>query len=382
MQFKDIQGHTHTKNLLIQTVKENRISHAQLFLGPEGCGKLALAIAYAQYIACPNRTETDSCGVCPQCQKYQKLVHPDLHFVYPVVKLKSGDSHPVSDNFIDSWRGFVLKRNYHRLDDWYDYIGSDNAQGAIFAQESQEIIRKLSLKTFESEYKVMISWMPEKMNETCANKLLKMIEEPPPKTLFVLVSENEEQILTTIRSRTQLIKINRPEDADIIASLRQEFPEADSVNIESAAMLAEGNYLAALDVMEQLHEGGEPPEFALFTTLMRESYSLKYDQIIKLSDNLSKLGREKQKQFFDYCQRMVRECFMLSSVDKSLVRMTPAEMNFAAKFARFIHPGNVAQISSLLSEACANIERNAYGKLVFTDVAIKLAGLLRMKSAL
>jgi DNA polymerase-3 subunit delta' len=176
-----------------------------------------------------------------------------------------------------------------------------------------------------------------------------------------------------------LIKINRPEDADIIASLRQEFPEADSVNIESAAMLAEGNYLAALDVMEQLHEGGEPPEFALFTTLMRESYSLKYDQIIKLSDNLSKLGREKQKQFFDYCQRMIRECFMLSSADKSLVRMTPAEMGFAQKFAQFVHIGNVAQISSLLSEACANIERNAYGKLVFTDVAIKLSSLLRMK---
>ena len=206
-----------------------------------------------------------------------------------------------------------------------------------------------------------------------------MIEEPPPKTLFLLVSENEEQILTTIRSRTQLIKINRPEDSDIIASLSNEFPEADAVNIQSAAMLAEGNYLAALDVMEQLHEGGEPPEFQLFTTLMRESYSLKYDQIIKLSDNLSKLGREKQKQFFDYCQRMIRECFMFSSADKSLVRMTPAEMGFAQKFAQFVHIGNVAQISSLLSEACANIERNAYGKLVFTDLAIKMSSQLRMK---
>ncbi|MBO4772487.1 MAG: DNA polymerase III subunit delta [Bacteroidales bacterium] len=381
MQFKDIQGHEQTKSRLIQTVKENRISHAQLFLGPEGCGKLALAIAYAQYISCPERTETDSCGVCPQCQKYQKLIHPDLHFVYPVVKLKTGDTHPVSDNFIDSWRGFVLKRNYHRLDDWYDYIGSDNAQGAIFAQESQEIIRKLSLKTFEGEYKIMVIWMPEKMNETCANKLLKMIEEPPPKTLFLLVSENEEQILTTIRSRTQLIKINRPEDSDIVASLAKEFPEAAATNIESAATLANGNYLAALEVLEQLHDGGEPPEFSLFTTLMRESYSLKYDQIIKLSETLSKLGREKQKQFFDYCQRMVRECFMLSSADRSLVRMTPAEMGFAQKFAQFVHIGNVSQIASLLTDACANIERNAYGKLVFTDTAIKLSSLLRMKRA-
>ena len=379
MQFKDIQGHERVKSLLIQTVKENRISHAQLLLGPEGCGKLALAIAYAQYITCPDRTDTDSCGVCPQCQKYQKLIHPDLHFVYPVVKLKAGDSHPVSDNFIEQWRDYVLRRNYHRLDDWYDFIGSDNAQGAIFAQESQEIIRKLSLKTFEGEYKVMVIWMPEKMNETCANKLLKMIEEPPPKTLFLLVSENEEMILTTIRSRTQLIKIDRPEYADIVASLKEEFPDAAQSTIESAATLADGNYLTAVEVMEQMHDGSEPPEFELFTTLMRDSFSLKYDRIIKLSDTLSKLGREKQKQFFDYCQRMVRECFMLSSVSRDLVRMTPSEMGFAEKFAQFIHPGNVSQIATLLSEACANIERNAYGKLVFTDVAIKLSSLLRMK---
>lgn len=379
MQFKDIQGHDHIKSLLIQTVKENRISHAQLFLGPEGSGKLALAIAYAQYVSCPNRTETDSCGVCPQCQKYQKLIHPDLHFVYPVVKTKSGDTHPVSDNFIDSWRKFVLQRNYHRLDDWYDFIGSDNAQGAIFAQESQEIIRKLSLKTFESEYKVMVIWMPEKMNETCANKLLKMIEEPPPKTLFLLVSENEEMILTTIRSRTQLVKIGSPTYDDIVLSLKKEYPDSDSNAIESAAMLANGNYMTAVDVLGQLREGGEPPEFGLFTSLMRDSYSLKYDQIVKLSDTLSKLGREKQKQFFDYCQRMVRECFMLSSVSSELVRMTPTEMGFAQKFAQFIHQGNVSQISSLLSDACSNIERNAYGKLVFTDLAIKISSQLRIK---
>ena len=379
MQFKDIQGHDHIKSLLIQTVKENRISHAQLFLGPEGCGKLSLAIAYAQYISCPERTDTDSCGVCPQCQKYQKLIHPDLHFVYPVVKLKSSDSAPVSDNFIDSWRRFVAQRNYHSLEGWYDFIGSDNAQGSIYAQESQEIIRKLSLKTFEGEYKVMVIWMPEKMNEVCANKLLKMIEEPPPKTLFLLVSENEEMILTTIRSRTQLIKIDRPEYEDIVSSLKKEFPDAPDATVQSAATLADGNYMTAVEVIGQLHDGGTTPEFDLFTSLMRDSYSLKFDRIIKLSDTLSKLGREKQKQFFDYCQRMVRECFMLSSVSPDLVRMTPTEMTFASKFAQFIHKGNVAQISEILSEASSNIERNAYGKLVFTDIAIKISSQLRMK---
>lgn len=381
MQFKDIPGHEHTKQLLIQTVKENRISHAQLFLGPEGCGKLALAIAYAQYISCPNRTDTDSCGQCPQCQKYQKLIHPDLHFVYPVVSGK-GSTKPVSDDFIADWRKFVNHRNYHRIDDWYDFIGSENSQGAIFAQESQEIIKKLNLKTFESEYKVMIIWMPEKMNETCANKLLKMIEEPPEKTLFVLVAENEEMILTTIRSRTQLIKISKPDIQDIVTALHSEFPDSDAVTLENSAMLADGNYLEAVQVLKQFRTGQvEIPEFELFTTLMRESFSSHYDAIIKLSETLSKLGREKQKKFFDYCQRLVRECFMLSSVSRDLVRLTPGEMKFAEKFSPFIHSGNISALSELFAEACRNIERNAYGKLVFTDLAIKISTQLRMKRA-
>lgn len=379
MQFKDIPGHEATKKFLIQTVKENRISHAQLFLGPEGSGKLALAIAYAQYVTCQHRTESDSCGVCPQCQKYQKLIHPDLHFVYPVVTSKN-NSKPVSDNYLTEWRNFVTKRNYHRLDDWYDFIGSENAQGSIFAQESQEIIRKLNLKTFESEYKVMIIWMAEKMNETCANKLLKMIEEPPAKTLFLLIAENEEAILTTIRSRTQLVKINRPDIENLVESLRTEFPNADAIKLENSAMLADGNYLEAVSAMKQFESGVvETPEFELFTTLMRESFSLKYDQIIKLSDSLSKLGREKQKRFFDYCQRMIRECFMLSSVSRDLVKLTPGELKFAEKFAQFIHAGNISQLSELIAEAYRNIERNAYGKLVFTDLAIKLSGQLRVK---
>lgn len=379
MQFKDIPGHEATKKFLIQTVKENRISHAQLFLGPEGCGKLALAIAYAQYVTCQHRTESDSCGVCPQCQKYQKLIHPDLHFVYPVVTSKN-NSKPVSDNYLTEWRNFVLKRNYHRLDDWYDFIGSENAQGSIFAQESQEIIRKLNLKTFESEYKVMVIWMAEKMNETCANKLLKMIEEPPAKTLFLLIAENEEAILTTIRSRTQLVKINRPDIDNLVESLRVEFPNSDAIKLENSAMLADGNYLEAVSAMKQFESGVvETPEFELFTTLMRESFSLKYDQIIKLSDSLSKLGREKQKRFFDYCQRMIRECFMLSSVSRDLVKLTPGELKFAEKFAQFIHAGNISQLSELIAEAYRNIERNAYGKLVFTDLAIKLSGQLRVK---
>ena len=381
MQFKDIPGHDDVKRRLISTVSENRISHAQLFLGPEGCGKLALAIAYAQYINCTGRKpgDEDSCGTCPHCIKYQKLVHPDLHFVYPVVSGK-GSTKPVSDDFLTDWRKFVLQRNYHRLDDWYDFIGSDNAQGAIFAQESQEIIRKLGLKTFEAEYKVMIIWMAEKLNETAANKLLKMIEEPPAKTLFILVAENEEMILTTIHSRVQLVKIDRPTKENLAFSLREEFPDADQQIIENSAMLADGNYLEACAALKQFKSGNvETPYFDLFTSIMRESFSAHYDAIVKLSDTLAKLGREKQKKFFEYCIRMIRECFMLSNVSESLVNLTPGEMAFARKFAPFIHQGNVGSLSEQMGEACRNIERNAYAKLVFTDLALKISPLLHIK---
>ncbi|MBQ3656187.1 MAG: DNA polymerase III subunit delta [Bacteroidales bacterium] len=378
MQFKDIEGNENVKKLLIRSVKENRISHGQLFLGPPGCGKLAFAIAYAQYISCKNRTETDSCGVCPSCVKFQKLIHPDLHFVYPVVT-STAYKKPVSDDYIAQWRQFVLQRNYHGLDLWYDFIGSENAQGAIFAQESQEIIKKLNLKTFEGEYKVMIIWMAEKMNETAANKLLKMLEEPPAKTLFVLVAENEEQILTTIRSRVQLIKFSALTTEETERGLLKEFPSSDLGKIKDSAILCAGDYLEAVSILSQLENGGGDPDFELFTTLMRESFSSHYDKIIKLSDDLTKLGREKQKRFFDYCQRMVRECFLMSSVSRELVRMTPAEMSFAEKFSPFIHHGNIAALTELLSEAARNIERNAYGKLVFTDLAIKISAQLHVK---
>jgi DNA polymerase-3 subunit delta' len=378
MQFQDIQGNAGVKRFLVNSVAENRISHGQLFLGPPGCGKLSTAIAYAQYIACHNRTDTDSCGVCPSCLKFQKLIHPDLHFVYPVVTGGSAKK-PVSDDYIAQWRQFVLKSVYHGIDDWYDFIGSDNAQGAIFAQESQEIIRKLNLKTFEGEYKVMIIWMAEKMNETAANKLLKMLEEPPEKTLFVLVAENEEQILTTIRSRVQLVKFSSLTTEETAKALSREFPEAENGNLQNASILCGGNFLEAVSVLKQFQSGEGNPDFEMFTALMRESFSSHYDKVIKLSDDLSKLGREKQKRFFDYCQRMIRECFMLGCVSEQLVRMTPQERVFADKFSPFIHKGNITALTELFSEASRNIERNAYGKLVFTDLALKVSAQLHVK---
>ena len=214
MNFSQIPGQKEIIARLIRSVKEERVSHAQLFSGPEGCGTLALALAYARYISCENRTENDSCGTCKSCVKYEKMIHPDLHFVFPVIKDKKA-TEPVSDSYIEEWREFVKKSPYFTINNWLDSIEVGNAQGMIFASEASEIIKKLSLKTFESDFKIMIIWLPEKMHQATANKLLKMIEEPPEKTLFLLVSDEPDKVIPTILSRCQLIKIPHSQNNDI-----------------------------------------------------------------------------------------------------------------------------------------------------------------------
>lgn len=385
MQFKDIAGHNNIKQKLINTVKDNRVSHALLFLGPQGCGKLALAIAYAQYISCQNKQENDSCGTCISCQKYKKLIHPDLHFVYPVVRTPKFKK-PVSDDFIKEWRSYLLQGNYHILDNWFDYLGTDNLQGSIFAQESQEIIRKLNLKTFEGEYKILIIWMAEKMNTVASNKLLKMIEEPPSKTLFVLVSESEEDILTTIRSRTQLIKLNRITDSEMIKSLQKEYPQADESMISDAVRISSGNYLNASSIIKNNLEGGGTEKsinFHTFSTLMRLCYSVKIPEIINWVEEISKIGREKQKLFLNYALRMMRENFIYNispNTREEVNYLTNEERAFSEKFSAFIHKNNIFKIAEEFSLAQRHIERNAYNKLVFLDLALKITRLLKVKN--
>jgi DNA polymerase III subunit delta' len=270
MLFRDVVGQTKIKERLIRSVQENRISHAQLFTGPEGVGKLPLALAYAQYISCPNRTGTDSCGTCPSCRKYQKLIHPDLHFVFPVFKTGSIKD-PVSDDFLSSWRKLVLKTPYFTLHQWLTFIDVENAQGMIYEKESASILKKLNLKPFESEFKAMIIWLPEKMHPHCSNKLLKMIEEPPSKTLFLMITENEEDMLGTIRSRAQLITIPPIEDRSLSEALENKTDKENGV-IDEVVRLAKGSYLTALEYLnpdnQNLHS------FARLQELMRAAYTI------------------------------------------------------------------------------------------------------------
>ncbi len=334
MQFKDITGQQAIKDKLIDSVKQGRISHAQLFLGQEGTGKLSLALAYAQYINCENPTETDSCGECKSCRKFNTLMHPDLHFVFPVVRTPK-ISKPVSLDFLDKWRDFLKNNKYYSYNDWLEFLGTDNLQGSIYAQESQEIIRIVNLKTFEAKYKVIVIYMPEKMNITAANKLLKAIEEPPPQTLFLLVSEDESQILTTILSRTQLVKIPLLQNDEVADALKKMYPEVDENLLNDIAKISSGNMITAQKILAEEMAGGESgfsENFNRFVKFMRLAFSRNFIDIMAFVDEMSKIGREKQKQFFEYSLRILRENFILNKKLPEIVFLTKSEMQFSESF--------------------------------------------------
>lgn len=373
MQFKDIIGHQEVKQRFIRTVKENRVSHTQLLVGTKGVGKLSLAIAFAQYISCLDKKENDSCGTCSSCKKYSKLIHPDLHFVFPVVKGK-GFTNPVSDNFIEQWRSQIINDPYFDLGDWYNTIGVDNAQGMIYAIESNEIIRKLNLKTYESDYKVMIIWLPEKMHVACANKLLKMIEEPPVNTLFFLVSEDPDRILQTILSRTQLIKVPAIDKESLSEAIKKEY-DLNNQELTNVIRLSEGSYRKAKILIQNSDENAE--NFENFVAIMRHCYARKVTEIMDWADNISGIGRERQKSFLNYCLRMIRENFILNLKQAQMVYLSGEEMNFSQRFSPYINEDNVWIISDELSKAYTDIERNANAKIVFLDLGLKLVKLLR-----
>ncbi|MBR3567464.1 MAG: DNA polymerase III subunit delta [Salinivirgaceae bacterium] len=374
MRFADIIGQDDVKRHLIGTVKENRISHAQMFLGREGFGSLPLAIAYAQYINCQHRTDSDSCGECPSCRQISQLAFPDLHFVFPVPTAGSEDK-SVSDNFFEKWSEFIMQNPYGNYQQWLDFVGAGNSQGLIRVKESSEIIRKLSMKSFSAEYKIMIIWLAEKMNAETANKLLKLIEEPYPKTLFLLVAENAENILPTIISRTQLVRVPRIADSDIQAGLQQR--AGISANAaEKIAGISEGDFGRALDYCG--HAADLAQNLELFMKLMRTSYSFKAPEMVALAEELGALGREKQKAFLAYCERMVRENLIVNQHLDKMAHLTDDESGFASKFSRFIHPQNSMLIAETLDKAIYHISRNAGAKIVFMDTIITLARCLRM----
>ena len=374
MFFKDIIGQEEAKQRLIKEAKEGKIAHARLFCGNEGTGKLPLAIAYARYLSCEHPLENDACGTCPSCIKYNKLAHPDLHFVFPVIKKKNKDT--VSDDYLTEWRELLTSTPYFNLNIWLREMGAENQQAQIYVKESDEILRKLSLKSSQGGYKIMIIWLPEKMNIECSNKLLKLLEEPPLQTLFFLISEEPGTILTTILSRTQQFNLPRIEESSIVDALIQMYgvQEKDALNI---AHRSEGNFLKAL---ESIHINEENQLFfELFVNLMRLSYQRKVREMKLWSENLAGMGRERQKHFLTFCQRMIRENFIYNFHQPELTYLSMEELNFSNRFAPFVNERNVISIMNELNEAQRHIEQNVNAKMVFFDFALKMIVLLLQK---
>lgn len=383
MLFSDILGQEHLKNHLTQSVDNGRIPHAQLFVGPEGCGTLPMAIAYAQYILCNNKNSENTGGneVCNL--KFSNISHPDLHFAFPVATNDKIKSHPVSNHFMEEWRQLISQQPYGNLFDWYQLIGIDNKQGQIGVDEAQDIVKSLSLMSYEGGYKVMLIWMAEKMNTAASNKLLKLIEEPPNKTVFILITEDEENIINTIRSRCQVLHFPPLAEVVIKEALIKNF-QVDEAVATKIAHQANGNYNKACDLVYQDSEDLQFEDWFVFW--IRSAFKAKGNKaaihdLISWSDEISKTGRETQKQFLMFCLDFFRQALLLNYNAPELVYMEPKSKNFKLEnFAPFVNEANIMDISNELQDAMYHIERNGNSKIILTDLSIKLTRLLHKKT--
>ncbi|CAM1341623.1 DNA polymerase III subunit [Tenacibaculum amylolyticum] len=377
MTFDEIIGQEHIKKHLLASAENGRIPHAQLFIGKEGSGTLPMAIAYAQFLLCNFSDDTEACSI-----KCNKLQHPDLHFAFPVTTNDSVKKHPVSNLFLDEWRDFIFKTPYSGLYDWLKSIGVENKQGQIGVDEAEDIVKKLSLKSYEGGFKVMIIWMAEKMNIAASNKLLKLIEEPPSKTIFLLVTEDEGQIINTIKSRCQALHFPSLSENDIANTLveKEQVSSNDAFRI---AQQSEGNYNKALHLLHNDSNDSIYEEW--FITWIRSAFKAKgnaavIQDLIQWSDAIAKSGRETQKQFIQYCLQFFRQALLLNYGTPDLVYLIPQTANFKLeKFAPFIHSGNILTIEKELNDAQYHIERNGNAKIILLDLSIKLTRLLHTK---
>ena len=375
MLFKDITGNELVKKQLIDAVANNRISHAQLFSGKSGNAKLALAFAYAQYLNCENKSETDSCNSCSSCLKYKNLSHPDLHLIFPVLKV-NGIKNPTSDSFVNQWRELVLENKFIDINDWIDTFGIENKtgqQGSIYIDEATSIQRKLSLKNYEAEYRVVLIWLPEKMNLTVSNKLLKLLEEPPKGTVFVLVSEDANSLLPTIISRLQTLNVSDFTIEDVVDYF-------DGVTLEKAKQLKNitdsdfGKMKKILDDTEGLLD-----LFDEFSSWMRLAYRMDVSALSKWVDKIASMGRKHQKLFLSYAIKMIRECLILNFGSSNLLKTNEKEYAFISKFSPFIHEGNSVNIIEELEESIKAINRNANAKILFFELSLQMVKFLKVK---
>lgn len=379
MRKGDVIGQKEVWTRLTQMAREDRLPHALMLCGPQGSGKMALALAFANYLLCRNHTcDDEACEACPQCRMLAKWEHPDLHFTFPTIKLPlmGADHKPVSDDFAKQWHEMIQTGPYFSMDQWMTAIGAENQQAIITAGESDELIRKFSLKSSQGGYKVSIIWLPERMNIECANKILKLIEEPPSHSVFIMVCQEPDKLLETIRSRTQRIDVRRIDNDSIAKVLAERYP-LGAETATRVARLSDGSWLNALRIIDNDSETAD--FFADYQQLMRLAYMRNIHDLKKWSERIAGYGREKQKRFMDYFIRLTRENFMYNFGNPELNYMTEEEEAFAVKFARFIHEGNIIQISEMADKIVRDIKQNANAKIVFFDMALQMIMLILQK---
>lgn len=376
MQFKSIIGQEAVKNRMLTSLNENRVAHTQLFLGPEGSGSYALALAFVQYINCKNKTETDSCGICPSCVKFQKYIHPDLHFYFPTTSNDSVKKDPKSALFLADWRSYLDTNNaYPTQNGWYDHINVGNKQGTIYVRDASDIIKAISLKPYEATYKTFFIWMAERLNESASNKLLKTFEEPPDNTLIFIFAERYELLLPTVRSRAQLVKIDKLPDYAISNALVSE-KGCEETHAHDISLISGGNWNLAQEIYE--NAGDTQENFLKFRQWLRLCFRPgNYLELNKFNGDISRSGREKIKHFLSYGLETIHNSILHNGGQSENVKKAGDELDFSTKFAPYINITNQSAIYQLLNEAIYHIERNAHAGILFSDLSFKIGDLLK-----
>ncbi|MEO7080273.1 MAG: hypothetical protein ABIY71_02060 [Flavobacteriales bacterium] len=372
MQFNKIIGHAELKARLIGNIREGRVAHAQFFLGPRGSGVLPLVLAYATYLFCENPGEGDSCGQCSSCKMMAKLAHPDLNLVFPIFLSEKGKT---CDPFTADWRGAVLKDPYLDADVWREVLKGENKQLRMGVDIAAEVVRKLSLKSYSGGWKVMLIWLPEMMDAAMANKILKVLEEPEPKTAFLLAGHANDRILPTILSRTQLVKVSAPAPTEVTAAIQLKFPELSPADARGIAARSEGDLLEAF----AMAAGQEEEIFIFFRDWLRACYNSKVAENVEYADYFAKMGREKQKAFMTYALYLIRQCMLQWQDVPQLIAAFGQEMEFVEKFSALLNVHNADGIRQELEKAHMHLERNANPKILFMDLSYQLGTLLRLK---
>lgn len=375
MTFSQIIAQNGVKDRLLSEVRQDRLPHALMIAGPRGAGKMPLALALAQYLLCENPGTDEPCCECRSCKMVQQWAHPDLHFSFPVIKRKNSSTAPTSDDYLSEWREQLSETPYFDMNDWLARMGAENQQAQYYVPESDSLLKKLSIKASQGGRRVVIMWLPERMNQETANKLLKLIEEPPSQTHFLMVSDEPDMVLPTIISRTQRIYVPALTEDEIKQALQtlHALPEAEALTYSH---IAQGSYTEA--VKRMVAGSDESQFFELFVSLMRLSYQRKIKEMRQWSEEVAQMGRERQKHLLQYCQRLIRENFVYNfQRQDTLNYMMPDESQFARNFARFVNERNVIGIMNELSKAEDDIECNVNAKMVFFDFALKMIVLLK-----